>query len=81
MSQKWVQWENGIQRYYSHVATVKVPKDRKQCLMPVITKRNPASMFTNNDNNLRLTHKFTWWVMESRTTVDLWLPSVLAHFV
>ena len=55
----------------SHVATVKVPKDRNPCLTSVATEKKPASRFTKKGDNLRSTHDFTWWVMESSTSVDL----------
>jgi hypothetical protein len=52
--------------------------------MSAATEKNPALMFTKKGDDLRSTHKFTWWVMESEATVDLWLPSIIvkvAHFV
>ena len=68
---KRVQWVNGVQRCCSHVATVKVPKDRNPCLTSVATEKKPASRFTKKGDDLWLTHDFTWWVMESSTSVDL----------
>ena len=76
-------WTSAI-LYYSHVAAVKDPEDRRPCLTPAATEKNSASMFTKKSDYLRSTQKFTWWVMESGTTVDLWLPSIfvkVGHFV
>jgi hypothetical protein len=73
-----------LQWCYSHVAAVKFPEDRKPCLTPTATEKNPASMFIKKGDDLRSTHKFTWWVMESEATVDLWLPCTfvrVAHTV
>ena len=69
---------------HARQAAVKDPEDRKPCLMPVATEKNSASMFTKKSDYLRSTQKFIWWVMESGTTVDLWLPSIfvkVGHFV
>ena len=41
-------------------------------------------MFTMKSNDLKSTHEFTWFVIESGMTIDFWLPSLfmkVAHFV
>ena len=62
---------NGVQGCCSHVATVKIPKDRNPYLTSVATEKKSASRFTKKGDDLRLMYDFTWWVMESSTNVDL----------
>ena len=67
-------------------AAVKIPKDRKSSLTPVTIKKSLTLMFTKKGDDLRSTYKFSWWatIMDSKTTIDLWLPSFfvkVAHFV
>ena len=45
------EWSSG---YYSDVAAVKVPKDRKPCLMPDTTKKCLISMFTKKGDDLKV---------------------------
>ena len=57
---KRVQWVNGVQRCCSHVATVKVPKDRNPCLTSAATEKKPALRYTKKGDDLRLTHSGSW---------------------